>query len=122
MHPLIFLLYYNNNNKYWNSLESLGICWNLTGIYFPLEFHGIWLEFQWIPMETVPGGSRIPTISTGFRRIPLEFLWNWKPEWLRLQPTSFHRNSMEFRHSTWNPPELMGDGKDLQGVPRLVLL
>ncbi|EDR05474.1 uncharacterized protein LACBIDRAFT_329780 [Laccaria bicolor S238N-H82] len=64
-------------------------------------------------METVPGGSRIPTISTGFRRIPLEFLWNWKPEWLRLQPTSFRRNSMEFRHSTWNPPELMGDGKDL---------
>jgi hypothetical protein len=57
--------------------------------------------------------------SARFRRIPLECPWNWKPEWLRLQPTEFRRNPADsdiplgIRRI---PPELMGDGKDLREV------
>ena len=49
---MYFFLYYNSNKgKHWNLLDSN--------------------TFQRIPMETIPGGSRIPTDSTGIRRILL---------------------------------------------------
>ena len=80
--------------------------------------HCISSEFHWIPMETVPGGSRTPTISTGFRWIPLEFPWNWKPEWLRLQPTVFRWNSNIPLRICQIPLELMEECKDLaQPIP-----
>jgi hypothetical protein len=41
--------------------------------------------------------------SARFRRIPSDCPWNWKLEWLRLQPTEFQRIL----------PELMGECKDL---------
>ena len=74
---------------------NIRIHWNL------LEFPKI-LEFQWIPMETIPGGSQIPNGSSGFCWTPLEIPWNGKPKWLRLQPNGFCWNSMEFRDSSRN--------------------
>ena len=64
-------------------------------------------------MEAILGGSRILTDSSGFHRILLEFPWNWNPKWLRFKPNGFHWNSMEFQWECWNPPELMGECKDL---------
>ena len=69
--------------------------------------------FHWIPMETVLGGSRIPTVSIRFRWILLEFQWNWKPKWLRLQPTGFRQNSNIPLGIRRNPPEVMEECKDL---------
>ena len=83
---MYFFTYYNTNKgKHWNPLEfpQMGI---------PMDSD----TFQWIPMETIPGGSWIPTDSTGFCRILLEIPWNGKPKWLRLQPNGFCWNSMEF--------------------------
>ena len=91
---VLFKYYNSNKGKHWNPLESIGMCWN------PLEF-----PFKWIPMETIPGGSRIPTDSTGFRWILLEIPWNGKPKWLRLQPNGFCQNSMKFQHSAQNPAD-----------------
>jgi len=89
-----------------NLLEMVGMCQNL---WIPI----ISSRFQWIPMEAIPGGSRIPTDSSGFHRILLEFPWNWNPKWLRFKPNGFRWNSMEFRWECRNLPELMGECKDL---------
>ena len=102
-----------NIRIYWNlsefvriSLEypySNGFHWNLAGIYFPLEFHGIWLEFQWIPMETVPRGSRIPVVSIRFHWIPSDSIGI---PTFRSESAGFHRNSWG-KVKTSNPPPFL---------------
>jgi len=97
-------------------MDSVGFHWNLAGIYFPLEFHGIWLEFQWIPMETVPGGSRIPVVSIRFRWIPSDSIGISMELETRMAEASAIWIPSEFHGIPWNSdilPELMGEGKDL---------
>ena len=74
---------------------NIGIHWNL------LEFPEIW-EFQWIPTDS--NGFRWKPFleAPRFHWIPLEIPWNGKPKWLRLQPTGFCWNSMEFQDSSRN--------------------
>jgi hypothetical protein len=75
----------------------LELNWNVLSIVIPWNLNGI-------PMEIVPGSFQIPTISTGFHCIPLEFPWNWKPKWLRLQPTGFRWNSdipLRIHRNSW---------------------
>jgi hypothetical protein len=49
--PSTYFLYYNNNNsKHCIPSESVGICWNLTGIW---EFHPYSNRFQWNPTESI---------------------------------------------------------------------
>ena len=70
--------------------------------------------FQWKLFPEAPGFQLFPSDSVGFHWIPLEFQWNWKPEWLRLQPSGFHQNSDIPLGIRRIPPELMGEGKDLK--------
>ena len=92
---------------------NIGIHWNL--LEFPWNM-GIPMDsntFQWIPMETIPRGSWIPTDSTGFCQILLEIPWNGKPKWLRLQPNGFCWNSNIPAGIQWILLELMEESKDL---------
>jgi hypothetical protein len=95
--------------------DSNGIRRNPSGMYFLLEFPGMWMEFQWIPMEIIPGGSWKLPYSNHFQWIPSEFKWNGKPKWLRLQPTRFCWNSDIPLRIRRIPPELIGECKDLYG-------
>jgi hypothetical protein len=71
--------------------------WNLVGI--PMDSNG-------------NCSGRLPDSdhSARFWRIPLEFPWNWKPEWLRLQPTEFRWISADSAISLgfhWNSWEMV---------------
>jgi len=56
--------------------------WNLSGMYIPLEFHGIWLEFPWKQFWQAPGFHWIPTISTRFHWNSMELETEMAPqEW-----------------------------------------
>ena len=55
-----------------------------------MEFHG----FPWESFQEALGFWPFPLEFLGKK---LEFPWNWKAKWLRLQPIAFHWNSMEFR-------------------------
>jgi hypothetical protein len=86
----------------WN-VYSVGIPWNLVGI--SMDSNG-------------NCSGRLPDSdhSASFRRIPSECPWNWKLEWLRLQPTEFWQNLADSDiplgiHRI--PPELMGECKVL---------
>ena len=135
----VFFMYYNSNkSKYWNPLESVGICWNVTEICEfqqntkeSLGIHWNW-TLHWnpdgIPMDSIPGGSWIPTNSTGFH-------WNFhgmesqngwgSANWILSEfhgiPT-FQPESSGFHHNSWRrvktsilctgPCELLGISKE----------
>jgi hypothetical protein len=88
---------WNSNRIRRNPSELCTFCWNS-------------MESGWNSNGNCSGRLPDSNHSARFQRIPSEFPWNWKPEWLRLQPTEFRRIPT---HSAQNPPELMGDGKDL---------